>query len=439
MTDLPAVSLFSNCGAGDMGYAQAGFQFEVMAELDARRLSVALLNHKRAAGVAGDLRETLPGVFRAYRSVMRNRRPALLAACPPCQGMSSARAGRGSGSDPEVGSRDHRNLLVSVIAEAVAELRPRMVVVENVPAFLTRAVRDPRDRAAVSAARLLVGLLRPKYVAYPLLADLSEFGVPQTRRRTFLTFIRRDERAVRFLDGRAAAPYPRPTHSADYGSGPVTLRDALLAAGLGALDASSPDLATSDDPMHAVPVWDSSRYQMVATIPPGSGRSAWQSSDCLACGATTDDPDAATCVECDEHLPRPVVQEADGSYRLITGFRASSYRRMNPDRPAATITTGSGHTGSDLTIHPWENRVLSPSECSLLQTLPPTFTWGDALEKWGHSNVRAMIGEAVPPLFTNKHGRILAALLSGRRSPALISAFDPRCTRAARKLEERKR
>ena len=33
-----AVSLFSNCGAGDVGYRQSGFQFDMMAELDPRRL-----------------------------------------------------------------------------------------------------------------------------------------------------------------------------------------------------------------------------------------------------------------------------------------------------------------------------------------------------------------------------------------------------------------
>jgi C-5 cytosine-specific DNA methylase len=187
--------------------------------------------------------------------------------------MSSAQTSRGSGSDPEVGSRDHRNLLVSVIADAVEELRPRAAVVENVPAFLTRAVRDPRSGTAVSAARLLVERLSAKYVAYPLLADLADFGVPQTRRRTFLTFLRRGERPIRLLDERATAPYARPTHSADYGSEPVTVRDVLAEAGMEPLDASSPERARSaNEPMHYVPVWDAERYAMVAAIPPGEWR-----------------------------------------------------------------------------------------------------------------------------------------------------------------------
>jgi DNA (cytosine-5)-methyltransferase 1 len=86
MTPLPSVSLFSNCGAGDIGYAQAGFTFEVMAELDERRLSVALLNHPTATGVPGDLRETLPAVVSAYRTTRGKARLALLAACPLVRG-----------------------------------------------------------------------------------------------------------------------------------------------------------------------------------------------------------------------------------------------------------------------------------------------------------------------------------------------------------------
>ncbi|MGI8624579.1 MAG: DNA cytosine methyltransferase, partial [Solirubrobacteraceae bacterium] len=138
---LPAVSLFSNCGAGDLGYARAGFSFEVLAELDARRLEVAGLNLPGAGLVDGDLRDTWPKVVREYHSRRGQEPPALLAACPPCQGMSTARGGRGSEEDADAGSRDHRNLLVEVIAEVARELAPRVIVVGNVPAFFRRSVR----------------------------------------------------------------------------------------------------------------------------------------------------------------------------------------------------------------------------------------------------------------------------------------------------------
>jgi DNA (cytosine-5)-methyltransferase 1 len=108
---------------------------------------------------------------------------------------------------------------------------------------------------------------------------------------------------------------------------------------------------------------------------------------------------------------------------------------MKSDQPAATITTASGHIGSNHTIHPYENRLFSTYECALLQTLPGRFNWGDALKKWGHTNVREMIGEAVPPLFTAAHGRILRALLDGRFRVRMCGADHNDCSRAAKKLD----
>jgi DNA (cytosine-5)-methyltransferase 1 len=183
-----------------------------------------------------------------------------------------------------------------------------------------------------------------------------------------------------------------------------------------------------------LPVWDQRRYDMVAGIRSGSGGSAWANAICTACGKTTADADAMNCFACGEILPRPLVREADGSIRFITGFRRSSYARMYPGRPAATITTASGRIGSDRTIHPWQTRVLSPLECQFLQTFPAGFKWGDTLARFGHTHIRAMIGEAVPPHFTAQHGRVLSSLLSGRRPYRFMSSSDSRVEKGERML-----
>lgn len=428
---LSAVSLFTNCGAGDMGFRRSGFSFDVMAEIDARRLSIAALNHPGAATVAGDLRETWPQVVREYRARRGEYQPALLAACPPCQGMSSARSGRGRDDDPDAGSRDERNLLVSVIASVTHALKPRAIVVENVAAFLTRTVRHPDTAKPISAAALLRRRLHKSYACSALVVDLADYGIPQTRKRSFMCFLRRDEPAVSRLVSQGRVPFPRPTHALDEGGQHVSIRAALRELGAVPLDAASADVA--GEGMHGVPVWSSGQYAMVSAIPPDSGGGAWTNTTCSECGQVAD-PDLAQCGLCQARLPRPVVQEPDGSWRFIRGFRASSYTRMRPDRPAATITTASGHVGSDYTIHPSENRVLSPWECQYLQTIPPDFKWGDALELWGPTNVRAMIGEAVPPQFTEMHGEVLAGLLTGNPRRATISASDMRVVRALEHL-----
>lgn len=104
---------------------------------------------------------------------------------------------------------------------------------------------------------------------------------------------------------------------------------------------------------------------------------------------------------------------------------------MASHRPASTVTTASGRVSSDNTLHPWENRVLSPLECAALQTFPDGFAWGDALAQAGHTAVRDMIGEAVPPHFTRLHGTVIAGLLKQRLTSChLMDRADTRHIKA---------
>ena len=86
MAGFEAVSLFSNCGAGDVGFARAGFRFRVLAEIDERRLDVALRNHPDASGVVGDLREDMASGGRVVPAALRlgTARPAV--GVPPVPG-----------------------------------------------------------------------------------------------------------------------------------------------------------------------------------------------------------------------------------------------------------------------------------------------------------------------------------------------------------------
>ena len=429
-----AVSLFTNCGAGDVGFAAAGFRFQVMAELVESRLEVALRNHPDAQGVPGDLSWTWRTVVDRWRQLDATGTPALVAACPPCQGMSTARTDRGAEDDPDAGSRDARNLLVLPISYVVKALDPTFVVVENVTAFFRRKIRDPESGGGVSAARLLVQLLADEYDVYPFLTDLADFGVPQRRKRAFLTFVRRTSFAARVLRHRRQTPYPVPTHGPDHGGDHVSIATALAEFRLSSLDGRDPASASdSTRPLHFVPVWPARQHRMVSAIPPGSGASAWENKECTTCGVTETDMEAAECSACREPLLRPVVLDGERP-RLVRGFRRASYRRMEPARPAATITTASGRIGGSRTIHPFENRVLSPLECALLQTIPMDFDWGDVPKKRGVSELRAMIGEAVPPQFTRTHGDVLVSLLTHADNDQRLADYTDRRCETARRL-----
>jgi DNA (cytosine-5)-methyltransferase 1 len=414
-----------------------------MAELEERRLELCRWNHQPYGledgtpvpdenFVPGDLRRTWKTVVERYRDTVGDEAPALLSACPPCQGMSTARTGIGKGDDLEDGEHDERNLLVQVIADVADALEPRLIVVENVPAFLTRHVPHPDGGEPVSAASLLCSRLDEAYDAFPFLTDLADYGVPQTRQRTFLTFVRSGFDALDRLRSQEVYPYPAPDDEQ------TKLGSFLDGRDFPELDAK--EKTSGDDPMDEVPSWTDERHRMVKAISEPGG-SAWENGcDENGCEDVEVGKDDVRCPNCGKVLPRPIVNKEGEKLRLIKGFRRSSYRRMPDDRPAPTITTASNRVGSNYTIHPYENRVLTPRECAALQTFPDDFRWknGDgihAIDEMGINEVRAVIGEAVPPLFTEKHGKVLRALLENEDDVNLIEAGDERCQKAVKKLE----
>ena len=93
MAKLEAVSLFSNCGAGDVAFAWVGFRFQVLAEIDEQRLHVALRNHPDAVSIVGDLRETWPSVVASYQERCGSPLQAPMSTCPPCDTGTIAGAG----------------------------------------------------------------------------------------------------------------------------------------------------------------------------------------------------------------------------------------------------------------------------------------------------------------------------------------------------------
>lgn len=428
---LTSLSLFSNCGAGDVGYRKAGFMFSVMAELEEKRLKVCSLNHPEATPVKGDLRQTWQDVVEAWKKKQHTSHLDLLCACPPCQGMSSARAGMGSAQNPEDGGRDERNLLVEVIGHVVEALKPRVVVLENVPQFLTRLVPHPVNKLGITAPQLLYERIGQDYEFFPVVLDVADYGVPQTRRRCFITLVRRDEPWLTVLRERKLTPYPAPSSA----GARISFATEVKRFNLSNLDPRKPETAKcADDALHCVPVWnngpDDRRWAMTAATKPNGG-SAWDNTRCVNGHENAQvKPEAAICPQCSAPLLRPVVKEA-GRWRLIKGFRSSSYRRLKLNDVASTVTTASGHIGSDINLHPVEHRLLSVRECAILQTFPTDFNWGDAPTAWGLGKVREMIGEAVPPRFTEAHGQVLHSLLGDIPSfENLLPTSDERAHRA---------
>jgi len=82
------------------------------------------------------------------------------------------------------------------------------------------------------------------------------------------------------------------------------------------------------------------------------------------------------------------------------------YRRIHPLKPAYTVVAFGG--GGTWSYHYERDRaVLTNRERARLQTFPDDFLFNG-----NRSQIRAQIGEAVPPLFAKRLGAILAESLS---------------------------
>lgn len=181
-----AVELFAGGGGMGAGFAEAGYRIAVAVEWDRDAAQTYRLNHPGTIVLEADVRHVAAENIR--RLLPADAAPEVLIAGPPCQGYSAA------------GKRDaknERNKLFLEVGRLARELRPRFVVIENVPGM--RAVGGVRFTTAV-----LQELETSDYAAAEYMLRACDYGVPQLRHR------------ILFLaQGTAfghAPPKPTPTH-----------------------------------------------------------------------------------------------------------------------------------------------------------------------------------------------------------------------------------
>lgn len=412
---LTAISLFSGAGISDLGYELAGFQIIVQSEKDFDRADICEQNFPNSTCIKGDIEETWKKIIRQYRNSAKQQRLSLLTVTPPCQGMSSSNPGRGKITNPEHGIRDERNLLLLSAVPIINQLKPRVVVAENVPALLNRVIREKNT----GTVKTVVQAFFEELVDYELfvgVVQMADYGIPQLRRRAILVAVHKDETWLETIKQNRLLPWARPTHSETSTNSRkkwMNVRTWLNQMKYSVLDAKIKPNSLKD-PLHYVPHYDGDRYLMVSSIAPYSGKNAFQNSICPECNKNSIPLGIVYCPHCSNLLRnRPYVLEKSGKARLIKGFH-SSYRRMPSNRPASTVTTNSSHIGGDYKIHPWENRVMSARECADLQTVPRVFKWKWAFENDHRYKIRAVVGEALPTYFAYLHGKVLIQLLQGK-------------------------
>lgn len=170
-----AIDLFSGCGGLTAGLKAAGFKVVAAVEQDELAASTYRRNHRATALLRRDIRSITGPDLLTAAGLPSDTRVDLLAGCPPCQGFSRMRTKNATRA-----AKDDRNDLVFDYLRLVRSLRPRAVMLENVPALR----HDNRFRIILS------DLKRLGYeVDYDVL-DAASYEVPQRRRRLIMIGVR---------------------------------------------------------------------------------------------------------------------------------------------------------------------------------------------------------------------------------------------------------
>jgi DNA (cytosine-5)-methyltransferase 1 len=261
---------------------------------------------------------------------------------PPCQGHSNL--------NNRTRRIDSKNAHYLVMARAAKVLRPRLIVIENVPAVLND--RHGREGVVTQTRRLLSRL---GYSVADRVIELSRLGVAQQRRRHVLIATRnRAIEAERIWD------------EMRYEASAPSLRWAIG------------DLVdiSSLDPLDIAPVPSAINLARM---------------NHLLENDLFDLPNEL----------RPTCQQGTHKYK-------SMYGRLTWSAPAQTITSGYGSIGQGRYMHPDLPRALTPHEAARIQGFPDYFDFRSCPSR---SALATMIGNAVPPQLGS--AVVEASLLSG--------------------------
>jgi DNA (cytosine-5)-methyltransferase 1 len=339
MSQPTFIDCFAGAGGLSLGMNDAGF--ESIYAFDAEPVA------------CDTLRRNLGGVVEAARIedlepdeiASRVGSPDVVIGGPPCQGFSTQR--RGATLDP-------RNDLVFQYWMFALNLRPKVIVMENVPGVL-----GTRGHAQMDAVKQIV--LDGGYEQTSSVVDVSAIGVPQRRRRAI----------VIAWDPQRAKPFDFSSFVTD--RRPRTVREAIG-------DMPAPPTDFSEHPLypnHTRVRMSTRNLERIAHVPPGGGRLDIPEGLRLAC-------------------------HQGSSHRHL-----DVYGRLTWDEPAGTITAMFDNFTRGRFAHPAEDRNITNREGARLQSFPDSYVFCGAKKE-----VARQIGNAVPPLLGKIIGQQVARQLS---------------------------
>lgn len=168
----PFVDLFAGAGGMSLGFEWAGHEHVMSVDHDHDAVATLKANDMAGLAVEADLDDGVRAneLISMVRAALNGRRLSGLVGGPPCQGFSTA--GSSLANDP-------RNRLVLVMLRWAEALRPRFLLMENVPAMMWRRHRSVLPEIQARLARI-------GYHSVTAVVHAEGYGVPQLRRRLII-------------------------------------------------------------------------------------------------------------------------------------------------------------------------------------------------------------------------------------------------------------
>ncbi|NPV51178.1 MAG: DNA cytosine methyltransferase [Candidatus Methanofastidiosum sp.] len=164
---LTAIDLFCGSGGLTVGLKEAGFNVVLGLEISPEISKIYAANHPEVKIITRDIRN-VNGKEILELTGLKNI--DLIAGCPPCQGFTSLTY--------KYRREDPRNQLILEMARIIEEIKPKMVMMENVPGITKRG--KPLLDMFVNNLNSL------GYICNMEILQMADFGVPQNRKRFVL-------------------------------------------------------------------------------------------------------------------------------------------------------------------------------------------------------------------------------------------------------------
>lgn len=438
--------LFCGCGGFSHGFSGSR-RFDVVFGNDIKKaaLKTFQINHSCERGTPEVIEQDIRAVSTNEILKALNRRGVkkgeldCLIGGPPCQGFSQMRRSEERRDDEMVKfggynqlDQDPRNDLVLRFLEVVNALRPKFILIENVPQMQSHAHNGERGGLLENVKELLKAI---GYNSKVSVVNAADYGVPQLR-----------ERLIIIASRVCSVSFPEPTHADPDSPRPETstqwlpwstVRDAIsdlpppsavgetLGGGLLALYPNA-ELSNYARKMRSTVAFPynhiTRRYGdlIIDTIKEMKQGETWDSAS--ARKRREYEPLIADLIERGEDRDiaiEKLARQGAINEKFFNKYYWSAYTRLAWSRPALTITANANFLGSGRFTHPNENRGITMREAARLQSFDDDFKFITSVIKNDDTKTIGvgldMIGEAVPPLLAENFAHHVAGLLDQQR------------------------